>query len=194
MEKKIINNILVTDQGDNNAEIILTNLVNTIKSFLIVASIIIGIVYIIGGIIGGALYDNFLIGFGAILSGILIIVLGIIFAKLIWAICMLFINISQNLRILKQEFQNEKRTSLTYLISIGELEKANKQALIRTVEKLRAVYYSSTIKDKASKMDTYLKDTLPKLLKMGITLPEYVQSGERFIDYMNNLTGNNVRK
>ena len=107
---------------------------------------------------------------------------------------MLFINISQNLRIVKQEFQNEKRTSLTYLISIGELEKANKQALIRTVEKLRAVYYSSTIKDKASKMDTYLKDMLPKLLKMGITLPEYVQSGERFIDYMNNLTGNKVSK
>lgn len=192
MEKKIINNILITDQGDNNAEIILTNLVNTIKSFLIGASIITGIFYIIGGIIYAALDDNFLSGFGAILNGILILVFGIIFAKLIWAICMLFINISQNLRIVKQEFQNEKRTSLTYLISIGELEKANKQALIRTVEKLRAVYYSSTIKDKASKMDTYLKDILPKLLKMGIILPEYVQSGERFIDYMNNLTGNNV--
>ena len=192
MEKKTINNILVTDQGDNNAEIILTNLVNSIKSFLIIASIIVGIIYIIGGFIGTAY--NFLIGFCSIIGGVLIIVFGIIFARLIWANSMLFINISQNLRTVKQELQNEKRVSLTYLISIGELEKANKQALIRTVEKLRDVYYSSTINDKASKMNTYLNDTLPKFLKMGITLPEYVQSGERFIDYMNNLTGNKVRK
>ena len=192
MEKKTINNILVTDQGDNNAEIILTNLVNSIKSFLIIVSIVIGTIYIIGGVIGA--FYNFLIGFCSVIGGVFIIVFGIIFARLIWANSMLFINISQNLRTVKQELQTEKRVSLTYLISIGELEKANKQALIRTVEKLRDVYYSTTIKDKASKMNTYLNDTLPKLLKMGITLPEYVQSGERFIDYMNNLTGNKVSK
>lgn len=192
MEKKTINNILVTDQGDNNAEIILRNLVNSIKSVIIIASIIIGIIYIVGGIIGAVSYD-FLIGFCSVIVGVIILVIGIIFARLIWANGMLFINISQNLRTIKQELQSEKRTSLTYLISIGDIENANRQALIRTVEKLRDVYYGST-NDKAGIMDTYLKETLPKLSKMGITLPEYVQSGERFIDYMNNLTGNNVNK
>ena len=86
-------------------------------------------------------------------------------------------------------FSCRKRSSLTYLISIGEPEKAYKQAMIRTVEYLRNVYYSDNNKDKVKKMDMYLAEKLPKLLKMGITLPEYVQSGEQFIKYMNNLTG-----
>lgn len=190
MEKKIINNRLVSDQGDNDAEAILTKLVNSIKAVIVVFSIIFGAVYIIGGII--LFSDNAPLGFVGVFSGIIILIFGIIFAKLIWANCMLFINMSHNLRSVKQELQVEKRSSLTYLISIGEPEKAYKQAMIRTVEYLRNVYYSDNNKDKVKKMDMYLAEKLPKLLKMGITLPEYVQSGEQFIKYMNNLTGNNI--
>ena len=191
MEQKMINNRLVSDQGDNNAETILTRLVNSIKAIIIFFSIIFGAIYIIGGII--IFSENSSLGFVSVFAGIIILVFGIIFAKLIWAICMLFINISHNLRTVKQELQIDKRSSLTYLISIGELEKANKQALMRTVEYLRNVYYDSSINEKGEKMDIYLADKLPKLLKMGITLPEYVQSGEQFIAYMNNLTGNYIK-
>lgn len=80
---------------------------------------------------------------------------------------------------------------LTYLVAIGEIEQANKTALAMIVEKLMSLYYEYDYY-RADKMNEYLSSILPSIQKLGITLPDYVMTGEQFIDYMNNLTGNNV--
>ena len=87
---------------------------------------------------------------------------------------------------------HEKSKSPSYLIAIGEREKADKAALVKVVDKLLSIYYDNDIFVKHHSMNSYLEDILPKIKNMGIHLPEYVTSGEKFIDYMNNLTSNNI--
>lgn len=41
-------------------------------------------------------------------------------------------------------------------------------------------------------MNKEIAPLLPKIKKLGLEVPEYVTSGEKFIDYMNNLTDNTV--
>lgn len=60
------------------------------------------------------------------------------------------------------------------------------------VDKLIPIYYDQYDHDKVDTMNKYLNSILSKMEKLGISLPEYVMSGENFIDYMNNLTGNKI--
>lgn len=60
------------------------------------------------------------------------------------------------------------------------------------VDSLFPIYYDKYEYSKADAMDKIIADKLPKIQKLGLTVPEYVTSGENFIDYLNNLSGNNV--
>ena len=81
---------------------------------------------------------------------------------------------------------------LTYLVAIGENEQAQKAALTRIVDALYPIYFDGYNFSKAETMNKYLQNHLPKILRLGITVPDYVTSGEKFIDYINGLTGRSV--
>lgn len=81
---------------------------------------------------------------------------------------------------------------LLYLLVIGEKEEAQKKALAMIVEKLYPIYWGNYM-DKAQTMDQVLAPMLPKIQRLGITLPDYATSGKRFIEHVNALTGNDVK-
>ena len=93
------------DDGDNEAETILRNVINTLKNLLVILSIIGGVIYIIVGIV--MLASAGVVGLVPIIGGIILIILGVFFARLIWALCMLFINISTNVRNIKHMLKNK---------------------------------------------------------------------------------------
>lgn len=87
------------DEGDNDAEIILRNVVNSLKNLILIFSIIGGVILII---IGGVMIDQIGgAGIAPIIGGIFAIILGVFFARLVWAFGMIFINVSTNVRNIK---------------------------------------------------------------------------------------------
>lgn len=82
---------------------------------------------------------------------------------------------------------------LTYLVAIGEIKQANKAALVMLVDKLMPTYYDNFDHNKADTINVYITAYLDKMERLGLTLPEYIKSGEKFIDYMNSITGNNIQ-
>lgn len=88
--------------------------------------------------------------------------------------------------------KSNSNPKLTYLIAIGETEQAEKDALAMMVNNLMPIYYDRFCFDKANMMNNYISTMLPKINKLGIQMPDYVTSGEKFIAYLNALTGNNV--
>lgn len=84
------------------------------------------------------------------------------------------------------------KPKLTYLVATGEKEQAEKDALIMLVDLLFAIYLDTSEYSKAAAMDKEISPILPKLAKLGISVPEYVTSGEKFIDYINGLTDGKV--
>lgn len=99
-------------------------------------------------------------------------------------------NMTSNIKDIKTHLTHNY--SLTYLVAIGELEQANKVALTMLVDRLMPIYFDQLDYNKVDTMNKYITTTLPKMEKLGLTLPDYVKSGEKFIDYINGLTGNKV--
>lgn len=95
-------------------------------------------------------------------------------------------------KFVENESEPHKRT-LTYLVAIGDVNAANKEALKRLVDALYPLYYSSSVSNKEEAMDKLIENNLPRMEKLGLNLPHYVHSGKNFIDYMNSLTGNSVK-
>lgn len=81
---------------------------------------------------------------------------------------------------------------LTYLVAIGETEQAQKAALTMLVDQLYPIYQDQYQYTKAEAMNKVIQPLLPKIQKLGLTVPDYVTSGEKFIDYINDLTGGKV--
>lgn len=108
-------------------------------------------------------------------------------------ICIIFIirwwKMTKNIDRIYKHLTNEDDSSLTYLVAIGEKEKAEKAALKRLVDQLYPIYNYGSQTCKAEEMNTILEYYLPQITRLGITLPEYITSGEKFINYMNELTG-----
>lgn len=82
---------------------------------------------------------------------------------------------------------------LTYLVAIGEIETAQKAALKMLVDKIYPIYFDSNNYDKAESMDKELAKILPQIKRLRLNIPDYATSGEKFIDYMNSITGRHVR-
>ena len=100
--------IAVTDEGDNEAENILRKTLNWIKNLIMITSVVLGIAWVIMGVAGGVQTNNSLISFLAIIGGALFIFIGVAVAKLIWAVGMIFINLSTNVRSIKQSLVTNK--------------------------------------------------------------------------------------
>lgn len=103
-----LRNPMITDEGDNEAENILRKTLNWIKNLIMITSVVLGIAWVIMGVAGGVQTNNSLISFLAIIGGALFIFIGVAVAKLIWAVGMIFINISTNVRSIKQSLVTNK--------------------------------------------------------------------------------------
>lgn len=78
---------------------------------------------------------------------------------------------------------------LTYLVAIGEKEQAQKAALKMLVDTLYPIYSDPYNYAKAETMNREIQVLLPKIQMLGLAVPEYVTTGEKFIDYINGLIG-----
>ena len=129
------------------------------------------------------------------MSGFAIFTLIVMIAYIILSIVVLvrWWKMTSNVQEIKAHLtHSHSNPKLTYLVAIGEIEQANQAALVMLVDKLMPTYYDSFDYDKVDTMNKYITTTLPKIEKLGLTLPDYVKSGEKFIDYINGLTGNTV--
>ena len=129
------------------------------------------------------------------MSGFAIFTLLVMIAYIILSIIVLvrWWKMTSNVKDIKEHLtHSHSNPKLTYLVATGEFEQANKAALVMFVDKLMPIYYDVYDYDKVDTMNKYITTTLPKIEKLGLTLPDYVKSGEKFIDYINGLTGNTV--
>lgn len=129
------------------------------------------------------------------MSGFAIFTLFVMIAYIILSIVVLvrWWNMTTDVKNIKEHLTHSHSNSkLTYLVATGELEQANKAALVMLVDNLMPTYYDQYDYDKVDTMNEYISTTLPQMEKLGLTLPDYVKSGEKFIDYINELTGNKV--
>lgn len=118
----------------------------------------------------------------------LIVMLGYIVLSIV--VLVRWWNMTTHIKEIKEHLTySNSNPKITYLIAIGEVEKANKSALVMIVDKLMPIYYDQYNSKKVESMNQYLSSVLPKMEKLGIQLPDYAKTGEKFIDYMNNLTG-----
>ena len=94
------NNISIADEGDNEAEDILRNWLKWIRTLIIVISVLTGVVaFVASAAMGGAM---FILG---IVVAAIVIVLGWCIASLAWAMGMVFVNISTNVRLIKKSMK-----------------------------------------------------------------------------------------
>lgn len=132
---------------------------------------------------------NGLSGFGVFCLIVMIayIVLSIIILVRWW-------RMTENVNQIRQHLTNKhKNTKLTYLVAIGEKEQAQKAAVTILVDILYPIYFDQFNTIKAETMNRAIGDLIPKIKRLGIELPDYVTSGEKFIDYINSITGNSVK-
>lgn len=125
-----------------------------------------------------------------------IITLLVIIAYIVLSIVVLvrWWKMTKNIEAIREQLMPEN-SQLTYLVAIGEPEKAHKAAVKLLVDDLYPIYFdqlSYIHYSKAKAMNELLEPKLPKIQQLGITLPEYITSGEKFIDYMNGLTNSKV--
>lgn len=96
-----------------------------------------------------------------------------------------------NVKLIRQHITHAN-PKLTYLVAIGEKEQAQKAALKMLVDILYPIYTDSYNYSKADAMNKAIASRLPKIQKLGLIVPEYITSGEKFIDYINELTDGKV--
>ncbi|MDE6809954.1 MAG: sel1 repeat family protein [Muribaculaceae bacterium] len=115
------------DNGDNAAEDILRDALDNIKKLIIVFSIMIGGVIFVGGIIGCIVSDNGLPLIICLVMAFITMMVGFGLARLIWAAGMNFVNISTNVRAIKQMILGKNEVSFgAYDIGIiGKVEEKN---------------------------------------------------------------------
>ena len=99
---------------------------------------------------------------------------------------------TDDVKLIRQHIFNAN-PKLTYLVAIDEIEAAQKTALKMLVDKMYPIYFDSYNYDKAESMDKELAKILPQMSRLGLDIPDYATSGEKFIDYMNHITGRQVR-
>lgn len=122
------------DNGDNAAEDILRKALDNIKNLIIIFSIMLGCAVFIGGIIGCLVSHNELPLIICIVMAFITTIVGFGFARLIWAAGMNFVNISTNVRAIKQMILGKNEVSFdSYDIGIiGEVEEKNLFKLARS--------------------------------------------------------------
>lgn len=128
------------------------------------------------------------------MSGFEIFTLLVMIAYIILSIILLirWWKMTENVEKIRQHITHAN-PQLTYLVAIGEKEQAQKAALTMHVDALYPIYTDEYNYTKAASMNKIIQNLLPMIRRLGLTVPEYVTSGEKFIDYMNNLTGSSIQ-
>lgn len=134
----------------------------------------------------GDYYDDKISAFGIFILLVMIayIILSIVILIRWW-------KMTNNVEHIRQHLTHAN-PKLTYLVAIGEKEQAQKAALTMLVDILYPIYTDPYNFSKAEAMDKEIVSRLPKIQKLGLSVPDYVTSGVKFIDYINELTGNKV--
>lgn len=105
--------------------------------------------------------------------------------------------LTNNIEAIRQhltpEAPNERENKITYLIALGEKEMAEKKTIKRLVDIMYEIYFDGYIGNKAEEMNKKIEHTLSLVKRFNLQVPDYVTSGEKFIDYLNSISGNNVR-
>lgn len=127
------------------------------------------------------------------MSGFAIFTLIVMIAYIILSIIILvrWWKMTTNVEKIRQHITHAN-PKLTYLVAIGETELAQKAALTMLVDILYPIYSDQYNYSKAEAMNKEISARLPKIAKLGLSVPDYVTSGEKFIDYINGLTDNTV--
>lgn len=133
------------------------------------------------------------------MSGFAVFTLIVIIAYIVLSIVVLvrWWRMTKDVKQIKEQTTYNKCTP-EYLILIGEKDKAQKIVLTDLVDRLIEVYEynfmsSPLYYNKAEEMNKVIQDKQPEIDRMGLTMPDYVTSGEKFIDYVNALTGMEVK-
>lgn len=127
------------------------------------------------------------------MSGFAIFTLLVMIAYIILSIIILirWWKMTTNVEVIRQHLTHAN-PKLTYLVAIGEKEQAKKAALTMLVDLLYPIYSDPYNYSKAEDMNKAIATRLPKIQKLGLEVPDYVTSGEKFIDYINSLTDGTV--
>lgn len=99
---------------------------------------------------------------------------------------------TENVEKIRNKVNHDNDNTVTYLIAIGEKEAARKVAIKMLADKMYPIYYEQYEYYKAAKMNKAIESDLPELKRLGIEIPDHLSSGEKFIDYLNRLTGDQV--
>lgn len=126
-------------------------------------------------------------------SGFEVFTLIVMIAYIILSVVMLirWWNMTRNVEQIRQHLTHAN-PKLTYLVAIGEKEQAQKAALKMLVDILFPIYNDPYTHAKAAEMNQAIEPYLYKMDQLGLTLPDYVKSGDKFIAYINALTGGTV--
>lgn len=136
----------------------------------------------------GSYHDDGMSGFA-----VFMLLLGIAYMVLIIAVIVKFFKMASDVAQIRQRLTNTSNSAkLTYLVAIGEKEQAQKAAVKILVDKLYPIYFDQFVEAKAATMNEAISPLIPKMKGLGLELPDYLLSGENFIDYINRITGNNV--
>lgn len=127
------------------------------------------------------------------MSGFAIFTLIVMIAYIILSIVILirWWKMTTNVEQIRQHLTHAN-PKLTYLVAIGEKEQAEKAALTMLVDILYPIYSDPYNYSKAEAMNKEIQTRLPKMIKLGLSVPDYVTTGEKFIDYINELTDGKV--
>lgn len=141
-----------------------------------------------------AYYGNYGYSHSDEMSGFQIFMLIVMIAYIILSIVILvrWWKMTQNVEVIRNKL-TPKKPELTLMVVSGEKEQAEKEALKLVVGRLYNIYCEQFEYSKARAMNDVLESLLPPIEKLGLKLPEYVKSGEKFIDHMNGLTGRDVK-
>lgn len=127
------------------------------------------------------------------MSGFAIFTLIVMIAYIILSIVILirWWKMTTNVEQIRQHITHAS-PKLTYLVAIGEKDQAQKAALTMFVDILYPIYSDQYNYSKAEAMNKVIQARLPKIQRLGLSVPDYVTTGEKFIDYINGLTGGKV--
>lgn len=127
------------------------------------------------------------------MSGFAIFILIVMIAYIILSIVILvrWWKMTTNVEQIRQHITHAS-PKLTYLVAIGEKEQAQKAALTMLVDILYPIYFDPFNHSKAEAMNQEIQARLHKIQRLGLSVPEYVTTGEKFIDHINELTGGKV--
>lgn len=167
---------------------ILTRNACNMKKFAVLA------VALLPALSASAYYDDYGYSRHGEMSGFSIFMLVVMIAYIIISIVVLvrWWKMTENVQNIRESLTKENQT-LIYQVALGEKEQAEKAALKMLVDLLYPIYTDSYNYSKAETMNKIIGRLLPKIQRLGLMFPDYVTSGEKFIDYLNQLKGCEVK-